>query len=74
MTSITFFEYGERSEMMQFVEEDCLRIEVGELSHMTKVYYSMDNIKKLMSVLGYMDETLFEKKYERIAHLIRILV
>jgi hypothetical protein len=27
-----------------------------------------------VSVLGHVDETLFEKKYKRIAHLIRILV
>jgi uncharacterized protein YqgV (UPF0045/DUF77 family) len=40
--------------------------------HMTKVHYSIDNIKKLMSVLRYVDETLFERKYERISHMIRI--
>jgi len=74
MTSIIFSEYGERFEMMQLVEEDCPMTEVGELSHMTKVYYSMDNIKKLVSVLEYVDETLFEKKYKRIAHLINISI
>ena len=34
----------------------------------------MDNIKKLVSFLGYMDKTLFERKYKRIVHLIRILI
>jgi len=41
---------------------------------MTKVHYFVDNIKKLVSVLGYVNETLFERKYERIAHLIGIPV
>jgi len=41
---------------------------------MIKIHYSMDNIKKLEVVLGYVDETLFERKYGRIAHLIRISV
>jgi hypothetical protein len=74
MTFITFSEYGERSEMMHLVEEDCPRTQVGELSHITKVYYSMDNIKKLLSVSGSVNEILFEKKNERIAHQIRISV
>ena len=60
--------------MMQLVEGDSLRTKVRELPHMTKVHYSMDNIKKLVSVMGYADETLFERKYTRIAHLIRISV
>jgi hypothetical protein len=69
-----FSEYEERFEMMQLVEGNCQRTEVGELLHITKVHYFMDNIKKLVSVLGYIDETLFETKYKRIVHLIRILV
>jgi hypothetical protein len=39
---------------------------------MTKVHYFVDQIKKLVSFLGYMDETLFARKYRRIAHVIRI--
>jgi hypothetical protein len=58
--------------MMLFVEEDCPKTEVGELPHMNKVHYFLDNMKKLVSVLGYVDETFFERKYGRIAHLIRI--
>jgi hypothetical protein len=53
--TMTFSEYGERFEMMQLVEEDCLRTQVEELSHMAKVYYFMDNINKLGSVSGYVN-------------------
>ncbi|KAL9405528.1 hypothetical protein Peur_002500 [Populus x canadensis] len=74
MTSITFSEYGERSEMMQLVEGDCSRTKVEELPNITKVHYSINNIKKLAPILGYIDENLFEKKYERIANLVRIPV
>jgi hypothetical protein len=50
MTSMTFSKYGERSEMIQLVKEDCLETKVGELTHMPKVHYFIDNIKKLVSV------------------------
>ena len=74
MTSFTFSEYGERSEMMQLVEGDCSRTKVEELPPITKVQCSIDNIKKLVPILGYIDENLFEKKYGRIAYLLRIPV
>ena len=74
MTSITFLEYGERSEMMQLVKGDCSRTKVEELPHIIKVHCSIDNIKKLGLILRYIDENLFEKKYGRIAHLIRMPV
>jgi hypothetical protein len=74
MTSMTFSKYGERSEMIQLVKEDCLETKVGELTHMPKVHYFIDNIKKLVSVLRYVDEILFERKYGRIAHQIKISV
>jgi hypothetical protein len=60
--------------MMQLVEGDCSRTKVEELQHITKVHCSIDNIKKLAPILGYIDENLFEKKYGRIVHLIRIPV
>ena len=74
MTSINFLKYGERSEMMQLVEGDCSRTKVDELPHITKVHCSIDSIKKLAPILGCIDENLFEKKYGKIAHLVRIPV
>jgi hypothetical protein len=43
--------------MMQLVEGNCLRTEIGELPHIVKVHYSIDNINKLVSVLRFMNET-----------------
>jgi len=71
MTFMTFFGHMKRFEMMQLVKGIA---QVGELQHMTKVHYSMRNIKKVMLILRYMDETLFEREYERISHLIRISI
>jgi len=74
MTSINFLKYGERSEMMQLVERDCSRTKVEELPHITKVHCFIDSLKKLAPIMGYIDENLFEQKYGKIAHLIRIPV
>jgi hypothetical protein len=74
MTSITFSEYRQKSEMMQLAEGHCPRTKAGELPYMNKVHCSINNMEKLVSIISYVDETLFEMMYERIAHLIRILV
>jgi hypothetical protein len=47
--------------MMQLAERNCLRIKAGELPHITKVNYSINNIEKLVSIIGHVDETLFER-------------
>jgi hypothetical protein len=60
--------------MIQLVEGDYLRTKAGELPSMIKVYYLVNNMEKLVSVLGYMNETLSKKRYERIAHLVRLPV
>jgi hypothetical protein len=69
-----FYEYGQKSEMIQLVEGNCLRNKAEELPYITKVHYSINNMKKLVSVMSYIDETLFEKMYEKITHLKKIPV
>ena len=59
---------------MQLVEGNCLRTKAGELLHITKIHCSVNNLEKLVSIMGYMDETLFERMYGRITHLMRIMV
>jgi len=49
--------------MMQLIEGDFLGTQVGELPRMTKVHCFVDKIEKYVLVLGYVDETLFERKY-----------
>jgi len=74
MTSISFLENRQKSKMMQLVEGNYLRTKAGELLHITKVHCSINNLEKLVSIMGYMDETLFERMYGRITHLMRIMV
>jgi hypothetical protein len=74
MTSISFLENRQKSKMMQLVEGNCLRTKARELLHITKVHCSINNLEKLVSIMGYMDETLFERMYGRITHLMRIMV
>jgi hypothetical protein len=74
MTSISFLENRQKSKMMQLVEGNCLRTKAGELLHITKIHCSGNNLEKLVSIMGYMDETLFERMYGRITHLMRIMV
>jgi hypothetical protein len=74
MNLMTFSEYEQNSKMMQLIEGDCLRTKVGELLHMTKVNCSMDNVEKLVLVLSIVNETLFGRRYERIAFLVRLLI
>jgi hypothetical protein len=74
MTSITLSEYEKKFEIMQLAEGNCPRTKARELPYITKVHCSVNNMKKLGSIMGYMNETRFERMYMRIAHLIRILV
>jgi hypothetical protein len=63
---------GKKSKIMQLI--DCPRTKVRELPCITKENYFMDNIEKLVSVLRYMNETLFKKMCGRTAYLVRLLV
>jgi hypothetical protein len=63
---------GKKSKIMQLI--DCPRTKVRELPCITKKNYSMDNIEKLVSVLRYVNKTLFKKICGRTTYLIRLLV
>ena len=71
---MTFLEYEERSEMTQITEGDCPRAKINELPHVTKIHCSIKSVKRLMPIMGYVDEALFEVRYGRIAHLMKIPV
>jgi hypothetical protein len=71
---MTISECGKKSKMMKLVERDYLRTKVRELPHMTKVHCFMNNIEKLVSIFSYIDKTFFERRYEIITHLVRLLV
>lgn len=70
MTFITFFRYRQKSKMRQLVKGNFARTKARELPRMTKVHSSVNNMENLISFLGYVDEILLKRSYERIAHSI----
>jgi hypothetical protein len=74
MTSITLSEYEKKFEIMQLAEGNCPRTKARELPYITKVHCSINNMEKLVSIMSYIDETLFENMYEKITHLKKIPV
>jgi hypothetical protein len=74
MASMTFSEYRQKSKMMQLVEGDCSRTKTKELPCMNKVHCLVNNMEKPVSILGYVDDILFQRRYERIAYPVRLLV
>jgi len=58
--------------MMQLAEGNYPRTKAMELLNITKVHRSINNKEKLVSIIVYMDENLFERMYRRISHLIKI--
>jgi hypothetical protein len=58
--------------MMQLAEGNYPRTKAMELLNITKVHRSINNKEKLVSIIGYVDENLFERMYRRISHLIKI--
>jgi hypothetical protein len=39
----------------------------NELTHIIKVNYMINDLEKLIPIIGYIDETVLERQYERIA-------
>jgi len=60
MTSITFSEYEQKFEIMQLAERNWPRIKAKELLYITKVHCSVNNMKKLRSIMGYMNEIVLK--------------
>jgi len=56
--------------MRQLVKGNFARTKARELPRMTKVHSSVNNMENLISFLGYVDEILLKRSYERIAHSI----
>jgi len=71
---MTFSEYGQKSKMMQLVEGDCSRTKTRELPCMNKVHCLVNNMEKLVSILGDVDDIFFQRRCERIAYPVRLLV
>jgi hypothetical protein len=64
----------QKSELTQVVEGNCLRIDACGLPHITKINHMVNDLEKLLLIMGYVDETLFERRYERITQLMRLSI
>jgi len=69
---LSFQEFGQEFELNQIAEGKCPRIDANRLPCITKINHMVNDLGKLLSIMGYVDETLFERRYGRIAQLIRL--
>lgn len=51
------------------MEGDYSIINANELPHITMMNHTVNDMEKLLYVMGYLDEILFEKQYRRITQL-----
>jgi len=71
---LSFQEFGQESELTQVAEEKCPRIDASRLPCITKINHMVNDLGKLLSIMKYIDETIFERRYGRIAQLMRLPV
>ena len=68
----SFHKFGQESELTQVAEGKCSRINISKLPEITKINHTINDLEKLWSIMGYVDDTLFERRYGRIAQLMRL--
>jgi hypothetical protein len=67
-------EFGYDSELAQVAEVNYPIINVSGLSCITKINHMMNGLEKLLPIMGYINETLFERRNGRIAQLMKLSV
>lgn len=60
--------------MTQLVEGNYLRINASGLLCITKINYMVNEVDKLLTIMGYINEILFERQYGSITQLMRLPV
>ena len=71
---LSFQEFRQESELAQVAEGKCPRIDDSGLPCITKINHMVNDLGKLLSIMEYVDETLFERRYGRITQLMRLPV
>ena len=71
---LSFQEFRQESKLAQIAEEKCPRIDVSGLPCITKINHMVNDLGKLLSIMEYVDETLFERRYGRVAQIMRLPV
>jgi hypothetical protein len=69
---LSFQEFGQEFELTQVAEGKCPRIDASRLPCITKINHMVHDSGKLLPIMEYIDETLFERRYGRIAQLMRL--
>ena len=69
---LSFQEFGQEFELTQVAEGKCPRIDASRLPCITKINHMVHYLGKLLPIMKYIDETLFERRYGRIAQLMRL--
>jgi hypothetical protein len=69
---LSFQEFGQESELTQVAKGKCPRIDASGLPCITKINHMVNDLGKLLSIMEDVDETLFERRYRRIAQLMRL--
>jgi len=54
------------------IEGNSPRIDVSGLQHITKIIHMINDLEKLLPIIGYVNETLFKRCYMRIQLLMRL--
>jgi hypothetical protein len=68
----SFHKFGQESELTQVAKGKCPRINISRLPEITKINHTVNDLEKLWSIMGYVDDTLFERRYGRIVQLMRL--
>ena len=69
----SFHKFGQESELTQVAKGNCSRINISTLPEITtKLNHTINDLEKLWSIMRYVDDTLFERQYGRIAQLMRL--
>jgi hypothetical protein len=71
---LSFQKFKQESELTQIFEGKCQKIDASGLLCITKINHMVNNLGKLLSIIGYVDETFFKRWYGTIAQLVRIPV
>jgi len=58
---LSFQEFRQESKLIQIAERNYLRIDASRLSCITKINHMVNDLEKLLLIIGYINETLFKR-------------
>jgi hypothetical protein len=58
---LSFQKFKQESELTQIFEGKCQKIDASGLLCITKINHMVNDLGKLLSIIGYVDETFFKR-------------